>query len=111
MKRTALFLAIVLGSVTLYAQQPTQGTEKQDAQGMEMTGTICDSKCVTQTSGQSACDQNCTEKSGEAVFIGDTGKVTKIDNPDKVKGYMGKHVKTRCKMMENSRMFIYSIYG
>ena len=111
MKRTALFLAIVVGSVTLYAQQPSQGTEKQEAQGTEMTGTICDSKCVTQTAGQSACDQNCNEKSGEAVFIEDTGKVTKIDNPDKVKGYMGKHVKTRCKMMENSRMFIYSIYG
>lgn len=111
MKRAALFLAIVLGSVTLYAQQPSQGTEKQEAQGMEMTGTICDSKCVTHTGTQSACDQSCTQKNGEAVFIQDTGTVTKIANPDKVKGYMGKHIKTKAKMMENDTMWIYAIHG
>ena len=111
MKQTALLLAIVLGSAMLYAQQASQGVEKQEAQGIEMTGTICDSKCVTQSGSQSACDLNCTKKGGEAVFIEENGKVTKIANPDKVKGYMGKHVKTKAKMMDDDRMWIYSILG
>lgn len=110
MKGTALFLAMVLGSV-MYAQPPSQGTEKQEAQGTEMTGTICDSKCVIHTGGQSACDQSCTQKSGEAVLIEDNGKVTKIASPDKVKGYMGKHIKTKAKMMQDDTMWIYAIHG
>src|SRR5262245_19626642 len=104
MKRIALLLALVLGSVMLSAQEESQGTE--------MTGTICDSKCVTHTRGQSACDLNCGKTGGDAVFVEDNGKVTKIANPDKVKGYMGKHVKTKSKMMKDlDTMWIYSIYG
>jgi hypothetical protein len=81
MKRIALLLVIILGSATLYAQEQPKG--------MEMTGTICDSKCVTQSAGQSACDLKCTQTGGDAVFVEDNGKVTKIANPDKVKGSMG----------------------
>jgi hypothetical protein len=104
MKRTALLLAIILGSVMLHAQEEPQGTE--------MTGTICDSKCVTQSGGQSACDLNCTKTGGDALFIEDNGKVTKIANPDKVKGYMGKRVKTKAKMMKDQDlMWIYAIHG
>jgi hypothetical protein len=104
MKRIALLLATVLCSMMLSAQEKPQG--------IDMTGTICDSKCVTQIAGQSACDPNCRKTGGEAVFIGDTGKVTKIANPDKVKGYMGKHVKANCKMMKGEgTMWIYAIYG
>ena len=106
MKRIAPLLAIVLGSVMLYAQEKSEGTE--------MSGTICDSRCVTQSSGQSACDPQCTRTGGDAVFVEDNGKVTKIANPDKVKGYMGKRVKTKSRMMkgqDEDLMWIYAIYG
>jgi len=103
MKRIALLLTLVLGSAMLYAQ------EKPKA--IEMSGTICDSKCVTQTGSQSACDLNCTQKGGDAIFVDDNGKATKIANPEKVKGYKGKHVKAKCKMMEDDTMWILSIYG
>ena len=104
MKRIALLLTFVLGSAMLYAQEKSQGTD--------MTGTICDSKCVTQAADKSACDLSCTEKGGDAVFVEDTGKATKIGNPEKIKGYKGKHVKAKCKMMEDKNtMWILSIYG
>ena len=106
MKRNAVLLVIVLGSMMVYAQEKPKG--------IDMTGTICDSKCVTQSGGPSACDTKCTKTGGAAVFIDDNGKVTKIANPDKVKGYMGKHLKAKCKMMKKNgedMMWIYSIYG
>jgi hypothetical protein len=103
MKRIALLLAMILSSVMLYAQE----TQK----GHEMTGTICDSKCVTQSAGQSSCDLNCTQTGGDAVFIQDNGKVTKIANPEKVKGHMMKRVKVMGEMMENQTMNIYEIYS
>jgi hypothetical protein len=104
MKRSAALLAIVLGWGMLCAQEKPKG--------IEMAGTICDSKCVTQSAGQPACDVKCTQKGGDAVFIEDNGKVTKIANPEKVKGYKGKHVKARCKMMKDQdTMWIYSILG
>jgi hypothetical protein len=104
MKRIAVLLVMVLGSVMLYAQEQPKG--------VEMTGTICDSKCVTQSAGQSACDPKCAQTGGEAVFIEDNGKVTKIANPEKVKGSMGKRVKARCEMMKDQNtMNIYEIYS
>jgi hypothetical protein len=103
MKQIPALLAIVLGSVMLYAQQTTKGHE--------MMGTICDSKCVTQSAGQSSCDLNCTQKGGDAVFIQDNGKVTKIANPEKVKGHMMKRVKVMGEMMDNQTMNIYEIYS
>ncbi len=106
MKRIALLLVIVLSSAALYAQKQPKG--------IEMTGTICDSKCVTQSAGQSACDLKCAQTGGDAVFVEDNGKVTKIANPEKVKGSMGKRVKARCKMMKKKgqdMMWIYAIYG
>lgn len=104
MKRISLLLTLFLASTMLYAQEKPRM--------MDMSGTICDSKCVTQTGSQAACDLNCTQKDGDAVFIDDNGKLTKIANPDKVKGYKGKHVKAKCKMNENNdQMWILSIYG
>ena len=109
MKRFALLLTILLGSAVLYAQE---AKETDMTKPHEMSGTICDSKCVTHTGGQNACDANCTETSGDAVFINDSGKVSKIGNPDKVKGYMGKPVKGKAKMMDDGKtMWILDIYG
>lgn len=104
MKRIAVLLAIVLGSVMLCAQEKPKT--------VDMTGTICDSKCVTQTAGQSACNQKCTQTGGDAVFVEDNGKVTKITNPEKVKGSKGKRVKVKCKMMKDQDMMtVYELYN
>lgn len=107
MKRIAVLLAFVLGSVMLYAQEKPKG--------VDMTGTICDSKCVTHTGGQAACDTKCTQTGGEAVFVEDDGKVTTIANPEKVKGHMGKRVKAKAGMMKDKNdrdmMTIYEMYS
>jgi hypothetical protein len=110
MKRFALLLTLILGSAVLYAQE---SKETDLTKPHDVTGTICDSKCVTQTGGQPACDASCTEKSGEPVFINDaSGKVTKIANPDVCKGHMGKQVKMKARMMEDMKsMWILDIYG
>ena len=93
MKRSAVLFTIVLASlVLLYAQ---------DNQPVEMTGWICYSACVTQAAGHATCDANCTDKSGDAVFVEDNGKVTKISNPDIVKGHMGTKMKVKCKMSKD----------
>jgi len=90
MKRSAVLFTIVLTSlILLYAQ---------DNQPVEMTGWICNSACVTQAAGQATCDVNCRDKNGDAVFVEDSGKVTKISNPDVVKGHMGTKMKVKCKM-------------
>jgi hypothetical protein len=102
MKRSAALLTIVLASLLfLYAQ---------DNQATEMTGWICNSACVTQSGGHAACDATCKDKSGDAVFVGDSGKVTKIANPDKVKGNMGQKVKVNCTVnKEKEEMEIHKI--
>jgi len=102
MRFIASLLTMVLGSALLLAQDMPKA--------VEMSGTICDSKCVDQSGDHPACNLKCSEKSGDAVFIDDTGKVTKIANPDKVKGYKGQHVKGKCKMMEDGSMWFYSIF-
>jgi hypothetical protein len=99
MKRlVGLLMTVFFSTVLLYAQQSSQATQSQTGKGTEMTGWICNSKCVTHTSGTAACDQNCTEKTGDVVFIDDTGKVTKISNPDMAMDKMGKKVKVHCDM-------------
>jgi hypothetical protein len=103
MKRSTALLVIVLGSVMLYAQDGPRGHE--------MTGTICDSKCVTQIAGQSSCDLNCTQKGGDPVFVEDNGRVTKVANPEKCQGNMMKRVKVMCDMTPEHTMTIYEIYS
>jgi hypothetical protein len=101
MRRIAGLLALVLGATMLsYGQDKGQDKSK----GSEMTGWICSSKCVKQNAGVAACDANCTDKSGDAVFVDDQGKVTKIANPKKVKKEMGKKVKVRGEMMKDKDM-------
>lgn len=102
MKRTAALLALALGSTMLMSAQ-------DKSKGTEMTGTICDQKCVKQDAGKSACDTSCTEKSGDAVFVDDQGKATKIANPKMAKGKMGKKVKVHGEMMKDDSMKIYDV--
>jgi hypothetical protein len=106
MKRNAGLCTIVLASVLLLCAQ--NHTPK------EMTGWICTSACVNHNVGHAACDASCAgkDKTGEAVFVDDNGKVSKISNPDIVKDKMGKKVKAKCKMnKDNESMWIFSIYG
>jgi hypothetical protein len=102
MKRTAALLALALGSTMLMSAQ-------DKSKGTEMTGTICDQKCVKQDAGKATCDSSCTEKSGDAVFVDDQGKATKIANPKMAKGKMGKKVKVHGEMMKDDSMKIYDV--
>ena len=98
MKRSAALGAIVLASlILLYAQ---------DNKATEMTGWVCNSTCVTQSAGHATCDANCADKSGAAVFVQDNGKVSKINNPDMVKGKMGQKIKVKCNMKDDESMDI-----
>lgn len=104
-----VLVAVFCTSMLLYAQQASKSTQ-ETGQGTEMTGWVCNSKCVTHDAGKAACDQTCTDKSGDAVFIEDSGKVTKIANPDMVEGKMGKKVKVHCDMMKDQdAMKIYDV--
>jgi hypothetical protein len=111
MKRlVGLLMTVFFSSVLLYAQQSSKATQSQTGKGTEMTGWICSSKCVTHTAGTAACDQTCNDKSGDVVFIDDSGKVTKISNPDMAMDKMGKKVKVHCDMnKEQGTMQLYDV--
>jgi hypothetical protein len=104
MKRIAVILLLVLGSAVLLPAQENKVNE--------LTGTICDQKCVKQDAGKSACDLSCTERSGEAFFIDDQGKATKIANPQVCKGKMNQKAKVRAEMKKNrdsDYMFLHDV--
>jgi hypothetical protein len=105
MKRIVVLMILVLGMSTfLSAGDKSKGTD--------MTGTICDQKCVKQDAGKSSCDLTCTEQSGEAVFLDDQGKAWKVANPAICQGKMGKKVKAKCKMTKDTDTIeILKIYG
>jgi hypothetical protein len=108
MKRIAWVLIAVLGlAISLYAGDT--------GNPVSMTGWLCNSKCVTQNSGHAACDQNCSDKSGDIVLVDDQGKVLKIANQDKVMSLSGKKVKMKCRMDKNNKDMMYvdsvSLYG
>src|SRR5512142_1910612 len=103
MKRMAGVLAMVMCTAALvYAGD--------SAKGQDMTGWICNSKCVTQTANKSTCDKNCTETTGDVVFISNKGTVSKIENQDKVSSMGGKKVKMKASMDKDSGMMhVYEI--
>jgi hypothetical protein len=90
MKRIACMMALVfVMSPFVFAGDKNKGTE--------MSGTVCDQKCVKQDAGKASCDTSCTEQSGKATFIDDQGKTWKVANPAICKGHMGKRVKVNCR--------------
>jgi hypothetical protein len=108
MKRRAWFLLGVLASaLSLYAEDMGKATD--------MTGWLCNNKCVAQTAGHAACDQNCADKSGDVVMVDDQGRVFKIANQDKVKGLAGKKAKMKCRPVKGEKDTMYvdtvSLYG
>ena len=103
MKRMSALLMLALGSTMLVSAQ-------DKSKGIEMTGVICDQKCVKQDAAKSACDASCTDKSGVALFVDDEGKATKIANPMMAKDKMGKKVKVHGEMMKGKdEMKIYDV--
>lgn len=113
MKKIATLLVFVLGSlVLLCGQQSSQGPD--NSQAKEMVGTICNADNLTQAGGQSTCDESKGGKSADWVFISDEGKVTKIANPEALKGMHGKmKVKAEMKKMpgqDQSQMYIYDVF-
>jgi len=108
MKRMAAILAIVLGCSAMTLAQ--EKSEPAGSQGTEMSGVLCNAKCVKQDAGKAACDSGCTANGHEVVFIDDEGKVTKVANPGMAKGKMGKKVKVRGEMKKDKdTMEIYNI--
>jgi hypothetical protein len=80
-----LFLLVLCAATLVQAQSSGKRTS--------MTGTPCRSSCVTQVDNAPTCDKECTDKSGDMVFVGDNGRVMKIENQDMVKEeHMGKHM-------------------
>jgi hypothetical protein len=103
MKRMAALLAVALiTTMSVSARDKGKGTE--------MTGVICDQKCVKQDEGKAACDLSCSETGGGAIFVDDQGNATKVANPAICEGKMGKKVKIHGKMMKNKDMMqIYDV--
>src|SRR5262249_41467109 len=108
MKRMAGLLALVLACTLSLAAQDTG--KSSSGKGTEMTGMLCDAKCVKQDSGKAACDSGCSTKSNDVVFIDDQGKATKVANPKMAKGKMGKKVKVHGEMMQGKdEMKVYDV--
>ncbi len=106
MKRAAWLLVVVLCSATfLFA-----GEKKKSH---EMTGWICNAKCVTQAAAKATCDQSCSEKDGDVVFVDAKGRVTKISNPEMAMPHAGKKVKMKAAMDDSGMLAIenISLYG
>jgi hypothetical protein len=87
------------------------GYAQDQAKPIEMTGWICNSKCVNHDKPTATCDASCTETSGDVVFIDDKGKITKISNPAMVKGHMGKKMKVKCEMKDGEMQIDQIILG
>lgn len=88
-----LLLGVLCSAMLLFA----------DDKGQQMMGTICNSACVVQQANVSTCDTTCTDKSGDAVFVSDAGKVMKIANQEMAMPHMGKHVKMMAVPTEKER--------
>jgi hypothetical protein len=102
MKSRAALVALILGlAISASAQDKSKASD--------MSGTICDQKCVKQDSGKAACDTSCTEHSGQAIFLDDSGNSWKVANPTSCKGKMGKQVKVKAEKMDDGTMYFHDV--
>lgn len=92
-KRVVCIIALVFATAPFLSAQDKN-------KGNDMTGTICDQKCVKQDADKASCDLSCTEQSGQAAFVDDEGKAWKVANPAVCKGKMGKKVKLNGNKMD-----------
>src|SRR5579863_5440388 len=89
-----VLVAVTLAAVPIYAEDATNGAE--------MTGWLCNSKCIARTATQAACDQNCVDKTGDAVLVDDRGQVLKIANPENAVQKCSKTKKQKSKPAKRS---------
>ena len=85
MNRITLVLLVVFCSAALMYAQSSSAAKQMD-------GTICYAACVTQQSNLATCDPTCTDNTGPAVFVSDSGSVMQVANQDMCKSRVGKHV-------------------
>ena len=102
MTRMIVFAALVFGLMISASAQDI-------SKASEMTGTVCDQKCVKQDAGKAACDTSCNEHSGQAVFLDDSGKSWNVTNPASCKGKMGKKVKVKAEQMNDDSMYLHDV--
>ena len=108
MKRTAwLLIAVLCSAALLHASEPT-GDKDEAGKGKQMSGWLCNSKCVANTGSKTSCKKGCTE-GGDVVFIDSKGAVMKIENQDKVMPMAGKKVKMKAAMKGEDMMYVYEI--
>jgi len=109
MRKLAALLVFVLASALFAAAQydnaaaqdkdkTATASDKGKAGGMEMTGWLCNEKCVKPDGDKQSCDANCSDTSGDVVFIDDQGKSWKVGNQKMAKSHSGKKVKMSGKM-------------
>ena len=85
----ALLLLVLCSAVLMCAQNSSN----------RITGTVCDSQCVTRSpNGDVACTADCTG-GGTAVFVSDSGQLMQIENQDICKSHMGERVKMKYHMV------------
>lgn len=102
MKRLVALSALILGLLVPASAQDQSKT-------LEMTGMVCDQKCVKQDANKAVCNASCTEHSGQAVFLDDSGKLWNVSNPASCKGKMGKKVKVKGEIMDDNTMFLHDV--
>jgi hypothetical protein len=97
--------AIWLLVVAVFAAMSLFAEDAQNGKPQEMSGKICNSACVVQQANTATCDWTCSDNSGPAVFVSDSGKVTQIDEQSQpmCKSHMGKHVKIMAVPTQNER--------
>jgi hypothetical protein len=102
MRRIGWMFLVVLGAAGLMQAQSSSNA-MESSKSMELSGTVCQSTCVSKVANLSTCDTLCTDKSGSAVLVDDQGNVRKIANQDMCKSHMGKHVKMTAVPSEKER--------
>jgi hypothetical protein len=109
MKRMAwLLIAVLCSAALLYASEPT-GDKDEAGKGKQVSGWLCNSKCVTNSGNKASCKKDCSESGGDVVFIDSKGAVMKIENQDKVMSMAGKKVKMKAAMKGADMMYVYEI--
>ena len=108
MKRMAwLLIAVLCSAVLLHASEP-KGDKDEAGKGKQLSGWLCNSKCVVNTGSKTSCKKDCSE-GGDVVFIDSKGAVMKIENQDKVTSMAGKKVKMKAAMKGTDMMYVYEI--
>jgi len=65
---------------------------------MDMTGWVCNAKCVDHSTGTATCNRSCSESSGAVVFIDSKGRVLQISNQEMATPMSGKRCHLKGKM-------------